>query len=89
VPHDWNPTKAAANLEKHGVAFSVVERFEWPIALVRADTRQHYGEVRLNALAPIGSRVYHLTYTVERRVVWVISLRKANDKEIDRYEASL
>ncbi|MDO9713609.1 BrnT family toxin [Paracraurococcus lichenis] len=50
-------------------------------------TRFDYGEVRLNALAPIGDRLHHLTFTVERRMVWVISLRKASNREIDRYEA--
>ena len=37
-------------------------------------------------MAPIGSRLHVLVFTVERRAVRVISLRKANGKEIDRYE---
>ena len=80
--YHWNPEKAAMNAEKHGVGFEAVVGFDWLKALVRADTREHYGEVRLNALGLIGRRVHHLTFTVERRVV---SLRKANRKEILRY----
>jgi uncharacterized protein len=59
---------------------------DWSAALVRGDTRHDYGEVRLTAMAPIGSRLHVLVFTVERRAVRVISLRKANGKEIDRYE---
>ena len=86
--YGWHPPKAVTNAEKRkGVAFERVYDFDWSTALVRADTRMDYGEVRLNALGVIGERLHHLTFTVERRCIWVISLRKANNKEIDRYEA--
>ena len=81
MPHEWNPAKRIANLAKHGVDFAVIEAFEWATALVRADVRFDYGEVRLVALGLIGSRLHALVYTVERRVVWIISLRKANNTE--------
>lgn len=67
--------------------FEAVHEFDWSRALVPADTRFDYGKVRLNALAPIGDRLHHLTFTVEHRMVWVISLRKASNRVIDRYEA--
>ncbi|MDO9712857.1 BrnT family toxin [Paracraurococcus lichenis] len=85
--YDWHPGKAAANLEKHRVSFEAVVQLDWSRALVRADLRYGYGEVRLNALAPIGRCLYHMTFTVERRVVWVISLRPASRKEVLRYAA--
>lgn len=87
--YSFNPAKSESNLAKHGVAFEAVESFEWEWALVVADVRFDYPEPRLNALAPIGGRVHHLTYTIERRAVRIISLRKASNREIDRYEASL
>lgn len=85
--YTFDPAKAAANLAKHGVSFDAINGFEWEMAFVEADTR--HNEPRLIAVAPIGDRVHVLVYTVERRSVRLISLRKANDKEIDRYEASL
>ena len=85
--YGWNPSKAALNFEQHGVAFEDVEEFDWLRALVRADLGQD--EKRLNALAPIGNRLHHLTFTPERRLIWVISLRKANRKEIVRYAAEV
>lgn len=81
MPYSWNPAKAASNLAKHGVAFETIEVFDWATALVRADTREVYDEVRLNALGAIGSRLHLVTFTV-RRTIWLISLRKASKKEV-------
>ena len=85
VRYDWNPAKCASNITKHGLDFAEVHDFEWATALVGADTRHDYGEVRLAALGVIGGRVHVLVYTI-RRVTWVISLRKAKNWEIRRYE---
>ena len=82
----WDPAKAANNLAKHGVGFELVLDFEWEAALVTADTRRNYGEVRLVALGPILGRLHVLVFTVERRSVRIISLRKANNREIDEHE---
>lgn len=81
----WDETKRRSNLAKHGVDFAAVSRFDWTQALVRADVRFSYGEVRLVALAPIGPRLHVLVYTVERRAVRVISLRPAGRKEVRDY----
>lgn len=85
MPYDWNSDKCAANVAKHGVDFAAVEGFEWETALVRADTREHYGEVRLKALGAIGPRLHVLVYTIRRTSTWVISLRRANKAEVRNY----
>ncbi len=81
----WNAAKAASNLAKHGVAFDAIDGFDWDEALVRADVRGDYGEVRLVALGPIGDRLHVVVFTIETRSVRLISLRRANRKEFDRY----
>lgn len=81
--YTFDPAKAAANLANHGVSFKAMAEFEWETALVRADTR--HNEPRLVAFGLIGSRLHVLVYTVERRTVRLISLRKANRKEITHY----
>lgn len=86
---DWNEAKCVANLAKHGVDFSLVEGFDWSIAWVLADTRFDCGEARLSAIGPIGRRVHVLVFIIERRTVRMISLRRANRKEVDRHEATL
>ena len=85
--YQWNPAKRASNAAKHGVDFAELEQFDWPVASVIADTRRNYGEVRLTAMAPIGSRVHVLVFTIRRTAIWVISLRRANRKEVKRYAA--
>ncbi|MDT8330189.1 BrnT family toxin [Roseomonas gilardii] len=87
MPITWDEAKAASNLAKHGVAFEAVFEFDWETALVRADVRFAYSEPRLIAFGVIGDRLHALVFTVERRSLRVISLRKANSKEFDRYVA--
>ena len=87
VDHRWDEAKRAANLAKHGVDFAEAEGFEWSAALVRADLRTDYGEVRLVAMAPIGDRLHVLAFTIRRRSLRIISLRRASAKELQRYEA--
>jgi uncharacterized DUF497 family protein len=87
--YSFDPAKAAANIAKHGVAFLVVESFEWEWALVRADVRFDYAEPRMVALAPVGTRLNSLVFSVERRTIRIISLRKASTKEIRLYEAQI
>ncbi len=86
VRFTWNDAKAASNLAKHGVAFEQAEILDWTNARVKADTRHDYGEVRLTALAHIADRVFHVTFTIRRNTIWIISLRRASDREISRYE---
>ena len=86
VPYGWTPAKRASNIAKHGVDFLAMDGFDWTTALVRGDTRHGYGEVRLAALGSIRDRMHHVTFTIRRTTVWIISLRKASNKEIAGYE---
>ncbi len=83
---DWDPVKAASNLAKHGVAFDAARDLDWERAVVDATFNHPGGEPRLVALAPIGDRLHALVYSIETRAVRIISLRRANNREIDRYE---
>lgn len=73
------------NLAKHGVSFDAVRSFAFATALVVEDDRKDYGEVRMIALGFIGARLHHLVYTERGEAIRVISLRKANMREIGRY----
>ncbi|MDY6842178.1 MAG: BrnT family toxin, partial [Pseudomonadota bacterium] len=48
-----------------------------------------YGERRMIGFAPIGSRVYCLVYTRRDETVRVISLRKANRREVALYASKI
>ena len=85
----FDPAKDAANLAKHGVSLTEAAGFEWGTAVVWPDTRRDYGEARMVALGYIGLRIMALVFVdrppdkpTERRI---ISLRKANTREVNRY----
>ena len=85
----FDQDKDAANLAKHGVSLTEAAGFEWGTAVVWPDTRRDYGEARMVALGYIGLRIMALVFVdrppeqpTERRI---ISLRKANSREVKRY----
>ena len=85
----FDPAKDAANLAKHGFSLLDAVGFEWETAVVWPDTRRDYGEPRMVALGYIGLRIMSVVFVdrppeqpTERRI---ISLRKANTREVQRY----
>ena len=83
---EWDDDKAAANLARHKVAFERVEDFDWSTAQIIIDDREDYGELRQIALGFIGERLHVLIFTEREDNIRVISLRKANKREIEAYE---
>ncbi|KQT64115.1 MULTISPECIES: BrnT family toxin [unclassified Aureimonas] len=83
---DWDPVKAESNLRRHRVSFEAVRSFDFEAAMIVADDRDDYGELRWQATGPIGLRVHVLVYTMRGDTLRVISLRKANDREIRTHE---
>jgi uncharacterized DUF497 family protein len=57
-----------------------------PARKVVRDDRKDYGEARYNMLAKVNGRVFHITFTERGRILWIISARKANQREQRRYE---
>ena len=86
---DWNPDKCAKNVAERGIDFAdAVVAFADPMKKVAKDDRRDYGEVRFNMLAKVEGRVFRLTFTERGKVTWIISARKANQREQRRYEKS-
>ncbi len=85
--HD--PQKLAINVAKHQVWFHEADGFEWETAIIKADSRHQYGEARLEAMGLIGARLYVLVFTLRATAVRIISLRKANSREVKRYVAAV
>ncbi len=83
---EFDPTKDQANREKHGLSLALAEAFELDTALVEIDDRRAYNEERFVALGLIGDRVHVLVFTVRGEAIRVISLRKANQREVKRYD---
>ena len=85
----FDPAKDAANLAKHGFSLLDAKGFEWDTAVVWPDNRRDYGEARMAALGYIGLHIMAVVFVdrppeqpTERRI---ISLRKANTREVKRY----
>jgi uncharacterized DUF497 family protein len=83
----WTQAKRDKTLAERQIDFTaVVVGFLDPGRKIARDMRKDYGEERFNMLAKCGSRVFHVTYTMRGPVTWIISARKANDREKIRYE---
>ena len=83
----YDPDQNEKNLALRGISFDRVADFEWSSALVVEDTRKDYGEPRFQALGFIEERLHMLVFTPRAGDTHVISLRKANKREVKRYEA--
>jgi uncharacterized protein len=86
VKIDFDPKKDAINRDKHGVSLSLATEIDWERISAVHDARQDYGEDRYFAAAPIGGRLYVVVFTLRARSLRIISLRKANRREIRNYE---
>ncbi len=84
--YEWDEAKRQANLRKHGVDFSLVDRFEWEYSISTEDKSERHGEQRMISIGPIGLRLHVLVWTSRGETVRIISLRLANKLERKRHE---
>ena len=85
----FDPAKDANNLAKHGVSLALAEVLFAGRHRSVSDDRFDYGEAREIAFGRINGRLFVCVYAdrgPERRV---ISLRKANSREVKRYGEEL
>ncbi|MDP9087455.1 MAG: BrnT family toxin [Pseudomonadota bacterium] len=83
----FDAAKSEHNFATRGIAFEQAAEFEWDSALLVEDLRRPYGEQRFQALGLINGRLHMLVFTPRASKAHVISLRKANKREVERYEA--
>ena len=84
----FDPDKDAANVAKHAVSLAMARDLEWDTLQCKEDTRRNYGETRIAGYAFIGQRLYGVVYVIRGDVYRVISLRKANQREVKSYVAN-
>lgn len=58
---------------------------DWEAALVWIDERFEYGETRMIALAPKTETLYYVAFVDRGNVRRIISLRRANRREVKYY----
>ena len=82
----FDPAKDESNRAKHGISLSEASRGDWTAAFVALDDRRDYGEVRWYAYLPIDGRVHVVVYTERDGNPRIISLRRANPREVAKYD---
>ncbi len=82
---EFDPVKDAANREKHGVSLALAGELDWEAALVWIDERIEYGELRAIALAPKVEILYYVAFVGRGAARRIISLRRANRREVKYY----
>jgi uncharacterized DUF497 family protein len=86
---EFDPTKDSANEEKHGVSLALAEELDWDAALVWIDDRFENDEWRMIALAPKIGILYYVAFVDRGEVRRIISLRRANRREVKHYVQSI
>ncbi len=82
---EFDPAKNAFNMAKHGVSLAQAGQMEWDTLVSMPDRRRDYGELRMIGYALVGARLYCVVFADRAGVRRIISLRKANDREVDLY----
>ena len=76
------------NLLAHGILLTLADHIQWDALVVLDDTRQPYDETRKIGYAPVDQRLYCVVFVDREESRHIISLRRANSREVARYEQS-
>ena len=85
---EFDPAKDRTNQAKHGVSLLLAVELDWEAALVWVDGRFEYSEMRMIALAPKTEILYYVAFVDRGEVRRIISLRRANRREVKHYVQS-
>ena len=81
----FDPSKNRQNLEKHGVSLADAVALEWDTLIAMPDRRKDYGEQRFIGFVLKEDRLFCIVFTDRGDKRRLISLRKANAREVERY----
>ncbi|WP_010104951.1 BrnT family toxin [Verminephrobacter aporrectodeae] len=80
-----SPTGGPGSERARGLPFSLVEPLDWSDAVIEENDRKDYGERRFRVLGFIRGRLHAMVFTPRAGKVHVISLRKANQREVRKH----
>ncbi|RDU98652.1 BrnT family toxin [Trinickia dinghuensis] len=81
----FDPAKSEANWRKHGVSLRLAASIDWSEVWSAPGGRRDYGELREVGYAQIEGYLYCTVFTQRGNTFRVISLRRANSREVKRY----
>lgn len=79
---EWDDGKDDANRAKHGLGLRDAMRLDWLRGRTVPDDRHDYGEARFVLYARMDGRLHVCIFTQRQGRRRIISLRKANRREI-------
>lgn len=82
---EFDAEKDADNRAKHGLSLAEAADLDWAGMVSFVDLRRDYGETRIQGYAELGGRLHMVAFTERSGARRVISLRKANSREVRRY----
>ncbi len=82
---EFDPAKDAVNVTRHSVSLAVAGKLDWDAALVWIDDRFEYDEMRMIALAPETNTLYYVAFVDRGKVRRIISMRRAERREVNHY----
>lgn len=82
---EWDENKSQKCLKERGFDFSVVYDFDFATAVIFKDERKNYGEPRYRAFNMIENRGYFVIFTLRTSKIRIISVRKANKREMKKH----
>ena len=89
APHirfEWDDAKSERCVRDRGFGFAdILPAFLDPNRRVERDDRRDYGEARFRLYGRVAGRLLVIAYTRRGMVMRIISARKANARERDRY----
>ena len=86
IIYEWDETKRQNTLQHRLIDFADMVRFEWDTALTVLDDRMPYEEQRYFSLGYIDGRLFACAWCYRGENIRIISMRKANAREVKRYE---
>lgn len=86
---EFDSGKDRQNQARHRISLALAGELEWEAALVWVDDRFMYAELRMIALAPKTNILYYVAFVDRGRVRRIISLRRANRREVKHYVESI
>jgi uncharacterized DUF497 family protein len=86
---EFDAAKNAANIRVRGLSFERVVDFDWDSALVIEDRRRDYGEPRFRAIGYLDARLHIVVLAPRDAAIRIVSLRRANRREVRGYEKAI
>lgn len=84
---EWDAEKSKRCEQRRGFNFEYAAKVLWdPKRLTHEDKRFDYGEQRYQSIGKIEERIFVLIYCLRGETTRIISARKANKREVKRYE---